>query len=257
MTVAGAGEAPERHAPAEVSGAGGEYAGELTAYAQTVLKEWQQTRVWQPGQQLRGLSFSTARDYKGRFLLELLQNGHDAHPSGRIDGQVHVLLDEEEGEYGTLYVANAGGPFTWGRVEAVCKLARTEKVVGEGIGNKGVGFRSVLQICDAPEIYSARSAADASAALDGYCFRFATPDDLNLLLGDAELVRRAAKEFPPLQIPFPVAETPPTCAELAAAGHVTVTRIPPLSVAAPRRVLRKKLRIHTPPTRHPRADDSG
>ncbi|MGW6891050.1 sacsin N-terminal ATP-binding-like domain-containing protein [Streptomyces chartreusis] len=229
MTVADAGrarEAPGLRVPGGDAGANSEFAAELTTYARTVLGEWQQTRVWQPGQQLRGLSLSTARDYKGRFLLELLQNAHDAHPSRRNDGQVHVLLDEEEGEHGTLYVANAGRPFTWDGVEAVCKLARSEKVVGEGIGNKGVGFRSVLQISNAPEIYSARPATAISAVLEGYCFRFATPDDLSLLLGDADLVRRATKEFPPLQVPFPVSATPQTCVELAMAGHVTVIRLP-------------------------------
>lgn len=242
MTVADAGraeEAPGLRVPGAVAGAGSEFAAELTTYARTVLGEWQQTRVWQPGQQLRGLSFGTARDYKGRFLLELLQNAHDAHPGRRNDGQVHVLLDEAEGEHGTLYVANAGNPFTWDGVEAVCKLARSEKVVGEGIGNKGVGFRSVLQISNAPEIYSTRPATATSAVLEGYCFRFATPDDLSLLLGDAELVHRATKEFPPLQVPFPVSATPQTCAELATAGHVTVIRLPLRSETARGEVRRR------------------
>ncbi|MFH9330361.1 sacsin N-terminal ATP-binding-like domain-containing protein [Streptomyces althioticus] len=207
-------------------GYGSEFTAQLMTYTREVLEEWQHTRRWQPGKQLRGLSRSTARDYRGRFLLELLQNAHDAHPGDRNDGRVHVLLDEEEGEHGTLYVANAGNPFTWDRVDSVSKLSCSDKVVGEGIGNKGVGFRSVLQISAAPEVYSARPDGGTPAVLDGYCFRFATPDDLSLLLADAELVRRATEEFPPFQLPFPVSAVPETCAKLALAGHVTVIRLP-------------------------------
>ncbi|MFJ8589354.1 sacsin N-terminal ATP-binding-like domain-containing protein [Streptomyces sp. NPDC093595] len=205
---------------------GEQYAQQLRNYALEVLKEWQGTSTWQPGLQLRAASFGNARDYAGRFLLELLQNAHDAHPGERRDGQVHVVLDEDEGPFGTLYVANGGQPFTWARVGAVCKLARSDKVIGEGIGNKGVGFRSVLQITEAPEIYSARPDTPASGALDGYRFRFALEEDLVALLGDADTARRAAEEFPPLQIPYPLRQVPPLCSELAAAGHVTVVRLP-------------------------------
>ncbi|MEU2853960.1 sacsin N-terminal ATP-binding-like domain-containing protein [Streptomyces syringium] len=208
------------------NGPSGTRARELWDYAQTVLKEWQSTQVWQPAQQLRAASHGNARDYAGRFLLELLQNGHDAHPGGRNDGSVHVLLDEDEGTHGTLYVANGGTPFTWASIRAVCKLARSEKTVGEGIGNKGVGFRSILEITDAPEIYSADSAGEGPAVLNGYCFRFAVRDDLRVLLGNEDLVRRAEEELPPFQVPFPLSDVPPTCKELAAEGHVTVIRIP-------------------------------
>jgi hypothetical protein len=93
-------------------GYGSEFTAQLMTYTREVLDE---RHRWQPGKQLRGLSRSTARDYRGRFLLKLLQNAHDAHPADRNDGRVHALLDEDEdeGEHGTLYVANAGNPFTW------------------------------------------------------------------------------------------------------------------------------------------------
>ncbi|WP_407940639.1 sacsin N-terminal ATP-binding-like domain-containing protein [Nonomuraea montanisoli] len=144
-----------------------------------MLREWEATQTWQPDLQLRSATFSSARDYSGRFLLELLQNGHDAHPSDRSDGCIRILLDASEGSYGTLYVANGGIPFTWPRVEAICKFALTEKTVGEGIGNKGIGFRSIPEITDAPEIYSARASGLGPLRLDGYCFRFATECDVS------------------------------------------------------------------------------
>jgi hypothetical protein len=220
-------------------GPSGTWARELWDYAQTVLKEWQSTQVWQPAQQLRAASHGNARDYAGRFLLELLQNGHDAHRRGRNDGSVHVLIDEDEGTHGTLYVANDGTPFTWASIQAVCKLARSEKTVGEGIGNKGVGFRSILEITDAPEVYSAGTAGKGPAVLDGYCFRFAVRDDLRVLLGNEDLVRRAEEELPPFQVPFPLSDVPPTCKELAADGHVTVIRIPLRNEASRRAAVRR------------------
>ncbi|MBA2805976.1 hypothetical protein E0500_000435 [Streptomyces sp. KM273126] len=205
---------------------------QLREYALGVLEDWRRPTRWRPALQLRALSFSSARDYAGRFLLELLQNGHDAHLRERRDGQVHVLLDEDEGEWGTLYVANGGAPFTWQNVEDVCKIAQSSKVIGEGIGNKGVGFRSVLLISEEPEIYSSDPDGSAGSELDGYCFRFAQESDVAELLGDEETARKAVAEFPPFQIPFPVEEVPAVCAELAELGHVTVVRLPLRSEAA-------------------------
>ncbi|MFI5531940.1 sacsin N-terminal ATP-binding-like domain-containing protein [Kitasatospora sp. NPDC051853] len=210
------------------AGAAERYARELRGYSEQILREWQGTSTWKPGEQLRAVSLMSSRDYAGRFLLELLQNGHDAHPADRTDGQVHVLLDETEGPHGTLYVANGGRPFGWQQVERICKLAQSDKRVGDGIGNKGLGFRSVLEIAESPEVYSDGPDGPGSRSgggLDGYRFRFATPEDLRVLLGDDALAERAAKEFPPLQLPFPVDELPPTCAELSALGHVTVVRL--------------------------------
>ncbi|MFD8597859.1 sacsin N-terminal ATP-binding-like domain-containing protein [Kitasatospora sp. NPDC059646] len=203
----------------------GRHARELRTYSETVLREWQGTPTWRPGQQLRAVSLMSSRDYAGRFLLELLQNGHDAHPADRTDGRVHVLLDEREGPHGTLYVANAGRLFGREQVERVCKLAQSDKRVGDGIGNKGLGFRSVLEITDSPEIYSDDRSDGPAGRLDGYRFRFATPDDLRTLLGDEALAAQAEREFPPLQLPFPIDELPPTCRELGEAGHVTAIRL--------------------------------
>ncbi|MFF3425783.1 hypothetical protein [Streptomyces sp. NPDC002602] len=44
------------------------------------------------------MSYTSAREYAGRSLVELLQNGYDAHPRDRRDGRAHVLLDEAKGE---------------------------------------------------------------------------------------------------------------------------------------------------------------
>ncbi|WP_344945828.1 sacsin N-terminal ATP-binding-like domain-containing protein [Sphaerisporangium flaviroseum] len=205
---------------------------ELRSYALTILDEWQKTQTWRIAEQLRAATWANARDYRGRSLIELLQNAHDAHDGDRHDGRVHILLDETDGEYGTLYVANGGTPFTWERVMAICKFAMSEKTVGDGIGNKGVGFRSVLELTTAPEIFSAQPGESAEEPLSGYRFRFATHDDLLNLLGDEGLAAKAAAEMPPFQVPFPISNLPEECAALAVDGYVTVVRLPLMSQSA-------------------------
>ncbi len=128
-----------------------------------------------------------ATDYDGRTVVELLQNGHDAHPADRTDGQLEFLLREDEGTSGVLYVANAGHPVSHEDFTAMCRVAMSNKRPDEGIGNKGVGFKSVLQLADSPEIYSTAEAG--SGRFDGYCFRFAQPcdfDDLAARVAPAE-----------------------------------------------------------------------
>ncbi|MEU3692412.1 DUF3883 domain-containing protein [Streptomyces narbonensis] len=182
--------------------------------------------------QVNAVSYTSAREYAGRSLFELLQNGYDAHPRDRRDGQVHVLLDEAEGEWGTLYVANGGTPFTWQNVERICELAQSSKEIGEGIGNKGIGFRSILLISDAPEIYSADPDSPLGPELDGYCFRFAQKADVEEFLGGEDNAHEVATTYPPLQAPLPLDDVPATCRQLAAQGYVTVVRLPLLSEAA-------------------------
>ena len=161
----------------------------------------------------------------GRFLLELLQNAHDAHPRDRRDGGITIVVDADEGDHGTVYVANAGTPFTYEWMTKLCKFAQSPKVIGESIGYKGVGFRSVLPVCEWPEIFSADPNRRAGN-LDGYSFRFARYNDLlTLVNGDEAVARRAHDNFPPFQIPFPAEAVPSAVRDLAARGHVTVVRL--------------------------------
>ncbi|WP_433919792.1 DUF3883 domain-containing protein [Streptomyces canus] len=221
--------------------AGVDRAEQLRRFGRSVLEGARSEQVRRLARQLNAASFASAREYTGRSLFELLQNGYDAHPRGRCDGRVHVLLEEEEGEWGTLYVANGGAPFIWRNVERGCELAQSSKEVGEGIGNKGVGFRSVLLISNAPEIYSADPDDPNGPELDGYCFRFAHRGDVEAFLGDEPDAHEVAAEFPPLQAPLPLYEVPAICRELAADGHVTVVRLPLLNEAA-RAEVRLRLR---------------
>jgi hypothetical protein len=92
--------------------------------------------------------------YDGRTLIELLQNGHDAHEPDDRDGSVEFVLDLSESEFGVLYAANQGRPLTYENFAAICRVAMSSKRPHESIGNKGVGFKSVLNLCDRPEVFS-------------------------------------------------------------------------------------------------------
>ncbi|OYP14898.1 hypothetical protein CFC35_10630 [Streptomyces sp. FBKL.4005] len=205
---------------------------QLREYGWSVLEGARSEQVLRMARQVNAVSYTSAREYAGRSLFELLQNGYDAHPEDRRDGRVHVLLDEAEGEWGTLYVANGGTPFTWRNVERICELAQSSKEVGEGIGNKGVGFRSILLISEAPEIYSADPDSPLGPELDGYCFRFAQRADVEEFLAGEDNAHEVAATYPPLQAPLPLDDVPATCRQLAAQGYVTVVRLPLLSEAA-------------------------
>lgn len=70
----------------------------LREHADFVLSGARSEQVRRMGRQVHAATGAYAREYAGRFLLELLQNGYDAHSKGCRDGRVHVLLDADEGE---------------------------------------------------------------------------------------------------------------------------------------------------------------
>jgi hypothetical protein len=117
------------------------------------------------------LNEQVGHQYHGRFAIELLQNAHDALTSGGRPGRVEFLLDPTEGASGVLYIANDGQPFREEDVEALSRLGQSSKNPEESVGNKGLGFRSVLEICRAPEIYSTGQPG-GSRGFDGFCFGF-------------------------------------------------------------------------------------
>ncbi|MBM3855759.1 MAG: sensor histidine kinase, partial [Verrucomicrobia bacterium] len=128
-------------------------------------------------QSFRSIESQVSSEYRDRVIIELIQNAFDAHPPERTDGRIQILLDYQESEFGVLYVANGGIPFLDENFESMAQMARSKKKAGRDIGHKGVGFRSVLLICDRPEIYSSRTRIVANG-FDGYCFGYASPDYL-------------------------------------------------------------------------------
>jgi hypothetical protein len=126
---------------------------------------------------LHSLTQQVEHQYHGRFLVELIQNAHDALSMGGSvsEGRIEIALALDEGEYGTLYVANDGAPFSRSNFESLSQLGQSDKDPQRSIGNKG-GFRSVLEICEGPEVFSRGHGSEKE--FDGYCFQF-SPRVLN------------------------------------------------------------------------------
>ena len=169
----------------------------LRDWARRLVRAHVSTREDQDfAQSQKSMIEQTMREYGGRFLFELIQNGYDAQPPGTTNGRIAIVLADDEGPHGTLYVANTGRGFTASNARRIRSLGLSDKPVGEGIGNKGVGFKSVLQICASPEVYS--TLPDGTP---GFCFRFARPDDVGELVGgDPILIRQVIDEVSRFQL---------------------------------------------------------
>lgn len=177
---------------------------------------------WRFAESLKSISEDTAQEYEGRAVLELIQNGHDAQdPRGA--GRILVLLDFTSDD-ATLYVANEGAGFTKKNFDTITEFALSDKPAGQGIGNKGVGFRSVLQLTDWPEIYS--KATPGADSYDGYCFRFARRSDIERILDDENQVAEVVEKVSPLALPIPNHPSDPVLAEILDDGFVTTVRLP-------------------------------
>jgi hypothetical protein len=167
-------------------------------------------------------------EYGDRVLYELLQNAHDAQPASG-GGQVAISLSVTAPEVGELLVANGGHGFTKANLRAVRNIANSTKSVGEGIGNKGVGFRSVEALTDDPHVYSCRGQAGARDRFDGYCFRFARPEEVRAEVADTKNKRYAdaiAAAMPKYLAAVPVGEQPLEVRDFAKRGFATVVRLP-------------------------------
>lgn len=93
--------------------------------------------------------------YAHRTLLELVQNAADAmsgsgENAGELGGRVEIVLDTENE---TLYCANAGRPFSKDGLTTITHAHLSGKR-GDEIGRFGLGFKSVLAVSPAPQVFS-------------------------------------------------------------------------------------------------------
>ena len=177
-----------------------------------------------PYAQNKSLSEHVAADYHGRCLIELIQNGNDAHPRERSDGEIEVLL-ADEGPFGTVYVANRGLPFSEEQADALSRIGKSSKPPGEAIGNKGLGFRSVSHVCDAPEIYSQSTPELVRPSFEGFCFTLEHGSALSGHFGDPRVGQLAKRDLPMFSIPRWLTEQPPRVRAFAKRGFASVVRL--------------------------------
>ena len=177
---------------------------------------------------LKSLNDVIGTQYGDRVLFELLQNAHDAHAAGE-QGEIAIRLVIEGTARGTLLVANKGRAFTASNLEAIRNIGTSDKEIGEGIGNKGLGFRSVEALTDDVHVYSA-GGGEPGARFGGYCFRFATTEEIAgrlLAIGaSAEVAAKVASNVPRYLVPVTVGFQSAEVRQLAEEGYATVVALP-------------------------------
>lgn len=206
------------------------------------------------------LGSQVAQEYRGRATLELLQNAHDVLAFAEHDDPRQISFVLRSSPEPVLLVANSGRPFRHEDFSGICQLAQSPKDPNESVGNKGLGFQSVLEVSTRPEVWS------AAPASDGIAFTFGFDPDVRepierlaraLVTGDPpthpefgteqvvdwtpeqiEEYRRRLNEdginpvdevrdyLSPYVIPRFLGDPPPEVARLLEDGHVTVIRLP-------------------------------
>ncbi|OBG44547.1 DUF3883 domain-containing protein [Mycolicibacterium fortuitum] len=194
--------------------------------------------VWDFHATIKSLSESTSREYAGRALLELVQNGHDVL-TAENPGRVHVLLDRNP-ERPALYVANEGEPFAEKNFKGIVDFGLSSKVAGQGIGNKGLGFRSVLQLTDHPEVYSRDPDDPTDHRFAGYSFRYPHHEELVALAARAGVPEQRMAEASPLDLPVPASiGADSELQRFGVEGFATVVKLPLRDAAAVNAVLQQ------------------
>ena len=117
---------------------------------------------------IASLSGQIAEAYRGRCVLELLQNAHDALADGQGGDPGLITFVLETAPEPVLLIANSGRAFEHKDFKGLCRLGQSPKDPNRSVGNKGLGFHSVLEVATAPEIWSI-GATDGSPA---FVFRF-------------------------------------------------------------------------------------
>ena len=144
---------------------------------------------------IRSLDGQIAQEYRGRCILELLQNAHDALANRANESPQRIAFLLQTDPEPVLLVANGGRPFGLQDFRGLCQLGQSPKNPNESVGNKGLGFRSVLEVSSVPEIWSI-SPNGASAS---FVFRF----DPSVLDSVADTARKLSNgSSPGISSPF-------------------------------------------------------
>ena len=210
-------------------------------------------------QTISSLDGQIAQAYRGRCILELLQNAHDALETAGPGEPKQISFVLSTTPEPVLLIGNSGRPFRSTDFEGICQLGQSPKDPNKSVGNKGLGFRSVLEVSTCPEIWS--TAPDGSDI--SFVFRFdpsvsdqvaeavreveqrglnaRSPFDRGRPLVDwspeqveqfqirfqeIDGVCEAKKFLSPYLIPLPITGTLPEVEDLMDADHVSVVRLP-------------------------------
>ena len=208
---------------------------------------------------ITSLSSQITQEYRGRCILEMLQNAHDALTNAEPDDQRRISFVLSTTPDPVLLIGNSGRPFRTEDFDGICQLGQSPKDPNTSVGNKGLGFRSVLEVSACPEVWSTAPAGSDTS----FVFRFdpsisdrvaaaaqdierqglgaRSPFDIERPLvdwsreqldqyrkkvSDAGLdVVREIKLLSPYLFPLPIKGTLPEVKKLLDAGHTTVVRL--------------------------------
>jgi hypothetical protein len=101
--------------------------------------------------EVANLAEQVGADYKGRFLIELLQNAEDQVTRANLHDATVVIVRTKD----CLAIFNQGLPFHAKGIRAVTSAGISPKDTEKSLGNKGIGFKAVFQVSARPELYSA------------------------------------------------------------------------------------------------------
>ena len=177
---------------------------------------------------LKNLNEVIGTEYSDRVLYELIQNAHDAHKPGD-KGRIAIRLVIRSDNVGEFYIANGGYGFREKDVDAIRNLAISAKEIGEGIGNKGLGFRSIEALTDDVRIFSQRG-TETQDWFGGYCFRFASTLEIETILQSyghgSATCSEVASTVSRYLVPQPLHEQPEEVVSYARRGYATVVVAP-------------------------------
>jgi hypothetical protein len=134
-------------------------------------------------------------DYDGRQILELLQNADDAETDA-----IHIEINTATK---TLSISNNGNPFSLNGVKSLMLANMSPKNKKEYIGNKGLGFRSILNWVRQVDVVTQDTVLQFSV-------QFAKENYDKILKNNAELIDLVAndKNLANDEIPFAVLAIP-------------------------------------------------
>lgn len=215
------------------------------------------TRNYRTVASLRG---EVVLEYRGRAIMELLQNAHDVLADVDRDDPRRISFVLRCSSEPELLVANSGRPFRHEDFSGICQLAQSPKDPNESVGNKGLGFQSVLELSTCPEVWSMAPAGSDTAFAFGFdrgvCDPIARvagalakdessidpafgPEPVvdwsekqvseyqkSVAGGGFDLQEEVTSYLSPYVFPRPLGDPPDHVAELLADGHVTVIRLP-------------------------------
>lgn len=117
-------------------------------------------------QSLLGTVAEDLNSKESHFILELVQNADDNKYAKGVDPSLSFIAESQR-----LIVVNNEAGFLPQHVAALCSAGESSKKNKTGyIGEKGIGFKSVFKVTDAPEVHS-----------NGFHFQFNRTDPENVL----------------------------------------------------------------------------